>query len=184
MGGSFGLKGRQQQAAGRQPHLAVDAVATGGGDGADLVPAQHILGGVGWGGGSETGDQLAAAERSRHATAGAAAAARPAASRTSCPHKSLTHLTINSRGIDVLHISVLEVPLHLALQPGAHIFEDGVAARICLHILLAHNVLRFVCMVWCCAGRGRCAGCGGGGRAGQAAEAGAAGYPAASPANS
>lgn len=37
-------------------------------------------------------------------------------------------------GVYVLHISILEALLDFALQPGAHIFEDGVAAEVCLDI--------------------------------------------------
>ena len=36
--------------------------------------------------------------------------------------------------VDVLDISVLEALLDLALQPGPHIFQDGVAAQIRLDI--------------------------------------------------
>lgn len=36
--------------------------------------------------------------------------------------------------VNVLDISILEALLDLALQPGAHIFQDGVAAQICLDI--------------------------------------------------
>lgn len=45
-------------------------------------------------------------------------------------------------GVNVLHVGAVERLFDLALQPGAHILEDGVAAGIRLHVPVLQQVLQ------------------------------------------
>lgn len=52
-----------------------------------------------------------------------------------------THTHRHTRATQTHDVSVLEVALHLGLEPGAHIFEDGVAAGVSLLLAAAQDVL-------------------------------------------